>query len=122
VVHVNLQEQMLKFTDPVIQIFFQSVTRPSTLPDLSCVCFVCVCWKEEDKTRDPFQASHNSVMERAESCCKMVMRITNIRKPHTHTFQDFSQVFVFNGKEAGRLCEQLAGVGGVNLLLPFYIY
>lgn len=54
-VHVNLQDQMLKFTGPVSPIFFQCVTRPSTLADLSCICFVCISQKE-DEARDPFQA------------------------------------------------------------------
>lgn len=64
-VHVNLRDQMLKFTDPVVQIFFQCVTRSSTLPDLSCIWFVCICQEEEDEARGPFQAYHSSVMERA---------------------------------------------------------
>lgn len=65
VVSVNLQDQILKVTDAVIQIFFQFSHQT-----ISSGCFVFIC--QEDEARDPSQ--QNSVMERAEPCCKTVMK------------------------------------------------
>lgn len=60
--------------------------------------FVCIC-QEEDEARGPFQ--HNSVMERAEPCCKTVMKVTNIRGKKTQTFLPF--------KISASFCLQLIG-------------
>lgn len=65
------------------------------------MCFVCICQKE-DEARDPFQ--HNSVMERAEPCCKIVMKKRNIREKKTNprAFQDFNNILsLIDKKQSG---------------------
>lgn len=54
------------------------------------MCFVCIC--QEDEARDPFLP--NSVMERAEPCCKTVMKKTNIREKNHFMLSKISARFL----------------------------